>query len=267
MWEIFWRSIKERAIPLSIYCLSGILLIWMYVSFFPSIQKQAADFEKVFAHYPQAMLEAFDIEPKSLTTIEGFLGGEQFSFVWPLMLILLMVGYAGSALAQEIEKGTMETLLSLPISRLKVFLARYLAGVVLLFLFVALTVLLAIPLISVYHFEFQPLGFYMIFILGFLFGLAIYSLAIFFSSIFSDKGKVNFAMGALLVLMYVLKLIAALKEGLSSLQYFSFFYYFDHNKTLLYHKIDPLAYLVFLGTAALSTLLALIWFAKRDMVD
>jgi len=265
MWQIFWRSIKERAISLFIFCLSGILLVWMYLSFFPSIQKQAADFEKVFAHYPQAMLEAFDIEPKSLTTIEGFLGGEQFSFVWPLMLILLMVGYAGSALAQEIEKGTMETLLSLPVSRLKVFLARYLAGVVLLFLFVALTVLLAIPLISVYHFEFQPLGFYLIFILGFLLGLAIYSVAIFFSSIFSDKGKVNFAMGALLVLMYVLKLIAALKEELSSLKYLSFFCYFDHNKTLLYHQLDPLALWVFFGVALIFTLLAMLRFVKRDI--
>jgi len=265
MWQIFWRSIKERAIPLSIYCLSGILLVWMYLSFFPSIQKQATDFEKVFAHYPQAMLEAFDIEPKSLTTIEGFLGGEQFSFVWPLMLILLMVGYAGSALAQEIEKGTMETLLSLPVSRLKVFLARYLAGVVFLLLFVTLTILLAVPLISVYHFEFQPLGFYLIFILGFLFGLAIYSVAIFFSSIFSDKGKVNFAMGALLVLMYVFKLIAALKEELSSLKYLSFFYYFDHNKTLLYHQLDPLALWVFFGVALIFTLLAMLWFVKRDI--
>ena len=265
MWQIFLRTLKDRRTLLIIYCVASIALLWMYIGLFPSIKEQSANLEALVKSYPEALLKAFNFDIHSLTTIEGFLSGEQFSFVWPLMVIFMMVGYAGSSIAGEIERGTIEILLAQPISRLKLFFGRYFAGLVMLVLFVILSILPAMPIIFAYNLTFKTENFMTMSILGFLFGLAIYSLAMMLTNIFSDRGKVFFVSGGFLVLMYVLNIVSTLKENLSDLKYFSFFYYFNQSKALVYNQIDHWAYLVFIGTAVALTVLGAIWFMRRDI--
>lgn len=265
MWAVFWRIIKDRKIILLVYCLANIGLIWLYIGLFPSIKEQSVNLEQLVKSYPETLLKAFNFDINSFTTIEGFLAGEQFSFVWPIMLIFMLVGFSGSAIAGEIEKGTVEVLLSQPISRVKLFFGRYFAGLMMLALFVILSIFPALPIISAYDISYKLDHFLTLAILCFLFGWAILSIGMMFSSIFSDKGKVFFMTGGLLVVMYVLNIVAVLKDNLANLKYLSFFYYFNHSAALIYDKIDNLAYWVFLGTALVCTLIGAIWFSKRDI--
>ncbi|TSC92345.1 MAG: hypothetical protein CEN92_13, partial [Candidatus Berkelbacteria bacterium Licking1014_96] len=69
----------------------------------------------------------------------------------------------------------------------------------------------------------------------------------------------------ILILMYVLKIISSLKENLKDLQYSSFFYYFDANKSLIDNKIDNWSYLIFGGVIIVFTIIAVLWFRKRDI--
>ena len=265
MLAIFWRTFKDRRISLLIYSLAAIGLILVYVSIYPSIKAQSASFETLLKTYPEGFLKAFNVDLATYTTIEGYLSAEQFSFVYPLMVIFILVGYAGAAIAGEIEKGTIETLLSAPVSRLKIFLGKYFSGLLILAVFTALSTFSIAPILSAYRISYHIESFALIALLSFMFGLSIFSLSIFFSTIFSDKGKVYFLSGGILVLMYVLNIIAALKDNLSDLKYFSFFYYFNPNKALIYQQIDHLAYWVFLGTAFVFAIMAAVWFSKRDI--
>ena len=100
----------------------------------------------------------------------------------------------------------------------------------------------------------------------FLFGLSILSVSFLASSIFSDKGKPNFIVTGVLILMYVLKILASLKVSLDKLKFFSFFYYYDPASTLgqsaaLAHNM----FWVFVGTSIISTLIAVWWFNRRDI--
>lgn len=265
MWAVFWRAIKDRRIILLVYCLASIGLMLLYIGLFPSIKEQSASLEQLVKSYPEALLKAFNFDINSFTTIEGFLAGEQFSFVWPIMLMFMLIGYAGSALASEIERGTIEVILAQPISRTKLFFGRYFAGLLMLFLFVILSIFPALPIISAYDISYKFDNFLTLAILCFLFGWALLSIGMMFSSIFSDKGKVFFITGGLLVVMYVLNIVAVLKDNLSDLKYLSFFYYFNHSAALIYDKIDNLAYWVFVGVALVCTLIGAIWFSKRDI--
>jgi len=121
MFSIFWRTIKDRKLSLLVYCITALLFIWMYIALFPSISKSFGQLESYINTFPKGFLDAFGLDAKTFTTFEGYIGSEQFTFVWPIMIIAMMISFAGGAIAGEIEKGTIEILLSEPISRLKIF--------------------------------------------------------------------------------------------------------------------------------------------------
>jgi len=262
MWAVFKSAIKDHRILLLVYSLSAVLLLWMYIALFPQFSTVKTDF---IQSMPQGLLKAFNFDPNSFITIQGFLATEQFSLVWPMLMIALTLGYAGFALAGEIEKGTIEFLLSKPISRVKLFLSRYLAGLIMLIVFTAISILAAIPFCKAYDISFTASHFYTMTILCLMFASAVYSLAMMFSSIFSDKGKVFFATATILIAMYVINIVSSLRDSLSNLKYFSFFYYYSPPKALQYNQIDHWSYLVFLGIFVASTLIGLLIFIRRDI--
>ena len=65
--------------------------------------------------------------------------------------------------------------------------------------------------------------------------------------------------------MYVLNIIAAIRESLADLKYASFFYYFNPSLALIYNKIDDYSYVVFLSVIVVFTILGAIIFSKRDI--
>lgn len=265
MLTIFFRTLKDRRLVSIIYCLLSVGLLWMYIALFPSFKEQSASMEELLKSYPESLMKAFNFDIKSFTTLEGYLSTEQYSLMWPLLVILATVGFAGSALAGEIEKGTIEVLLSQPVSRIKLYFGRYFAGLAILIIFVVISIFSAIPLARIYDIDFSAQGFSVFALLAFIFSWAIYSISMFCSAVFSDKGKVFFISGGLIVLMYVLNIVSALKENLSDLKYGSFFYYFNPTKALFNNEINNWAYLVFIGIALVFTILGAIWFSKRDI--
>lgn len=265
MLTIFWRIIKDRRISLIVYCLAGIGLLWMYIALFPSIQTQAASFNELLKNYPQALMKAFGLEELNLSRVENYLAMEQFSIIWPMMVIFLVVSLAGAAIAGEIEKGTAEIMLSKPVSRLKIFFGKYLAGVFTIIVFTICSIFAAIPLAKLYNIDFVFKNYVTLSIVSFFFSLAIFSLAMFFSAIFSEKSKAYMTTGGILIVMYVLNIIAALKDNLKSLKYLSFFYYYDPDQALIKNIINETGVLVFVIIAVVCAIVAAIWFKKRDI--
>jgi ABC-2 type transport system permease protein len=264
MWAIFWRIIKDRRTMLLIYCLLAIAILWMYIALFPSFKDQSANLEQLIKNYPESFMKAFNFDIKSFTTVEGYLATEQFSLMWPILVILLTLGFAGAAYAGEIEKGTIEILLSQPVSRIKIFLSRYLAGLSMLIIFVLVSIYATMPLSRIYDISFNAGSFNKMVLLSFMFGLAIFSLGMMFSAFLSDKGKVFFLTAGILILMYVANIVSSLKESLSNIKYASFFYYFNPSKALVHNQIDHWSYLVFFGVSIIAVIIGAIYFSKRD---
>lgn len=265
MWTIFWRIIKDRKISLVVYCLSGILLLWMYIALFPSIQTQAASFNELMKNYPEALMKAFGLEEISFTNVENFLAMEQFSIIWPIIVIFLVISLAGAAIAGEVEKGTAEIILSKPVSRLKIFFGKYLAGVFTILVFIICSIFAAAPLAELHNIDYVFKNYVTLAIVSFFFGLAIFSLAMLFSAIFSEKSKAYMTTGGILIVMYVLNIVASLKDSLKDLKYLSFFYYYDPDQALIKNIINETGVLVFVITAVVCTIVAAIWFKKRDI--
>lgn len=266
MWSLFIRTLKDKKMITFVYILSAVALLWMYVSFFPSFKDQTASIDSLMKSFPESLMKAFNVDVNSFGTIEGFISSEQFSFVWPILMIFMTVSMAASFLAGEIEKGTSEILLSLPQPRWKIFISRYLVGFSILIVFTFLSIYAIIPLANAYDISVKNANISTMALLSFCFSISVYSLSMFFSALFSDKGKVFFLSGAVLVGMYVLNIISALKTNLVDLKYYSFFYYFNPAKALIYNSVDHWAYIVFISFSLLFILLGLLVFTKRDAI-
>jgi len=265
MFTIFWRTIKDRKISLIIYCLAAVLFLWMYVAMFPSIQGQSEAFTKAYESFPEAFYEAFGIEELNISTIENFLAIEHFSMIWPIMAIIMLMAIGGTGIAGEIERGTAEILLSRPVSRLKLFFARYSVGLFSLLVFTIVSIFAIVPLAELHNVDYILENFVSVAIISFLFGWAVLSVAMLFSVFFSERSRVYMVSGGILLVMYVLSIVAALRENLNNLRYLSFFHYYNYNDALIRHTIDSTDVFVFIGVIVVCTVIAAIWFKKRDI--
>lgn len=265
MLNIALRALKDKKIFLVSFVLGGVGMAWMYAALFPTIGKMSESYSEILKSFPEAFLEAFGISETGFAGFESYMSTEHFSFVWPILIIILIISFAGSSLSREIEKGTMEILLSLPISRLKIFFGKYLAGLSGLVIFTLFSVLSIIPLAQAYHIEYAAGRYFTMSLLGFLFGMAVFSISMLISAIFSDRSKVSIIMGGSLLGMYVIKIISILNDKLDMLKYLSFFYYYDAPKALAKNSISPETFIVFISVSIITTALAAYWFSRRDV--
>lgn len=261
------RTIKDRKWSILVYVLAGVLFVWMYVGMFPTFADKKEEFKQVLDAYPESMMETFGVKDATaiFNSIENFIATENYSFLWPIMLVALAVSLGGYSIAGEIERKTIETLLSEPISRLKLFWAKYFAGMALILFFIIVTVLSIIPLCELYNVEYNIESHFAMLILGVLFGWAIFSITTLFSALFNEKSKPYFFSVGILILMYALNIVANLKDNFSDLKYGSFFFYFDPEKALVDHTITWEALLVFGGIAIVTSFIAAIIFDRRNI--
>lgn len=266
MIRLIWETIKERKWPVVIYSISSVLLLLLYVALYPSLQSQSQQLAEVLKTLPENLLKALGSSPGQLSnfTLEALLGSKQFSMVWQLLAAILAISIAGNDLSSEIENGTIEFLLSQPISRLKLYFARFISGSVLLIIFSAVSTLLVMPLAVAFNVAYNAEIYYKLFLVASLFSLAVYAISYCLSAIFSTKGRV-FGVGAgLITVMYVAFLVSSLKDNLSSLKYISFFHYFSSD-ILFSGDIDKLGILIFVLTIVVSAGIGAIVFERRDI--
>jgi ABC-2 type transport system permease protein len=128
------------------------LYMAMILAVWPSLEGSDS-FAEVAEDYPEGLkalfggTEAFD----AITTPEGFLNSYVFSFMLPLLLVVMAIGIGAALLGEEDEDGLLDLLLSNPVSRRRVVLEKALviAGqVMVLTLVVVLIILVGGPAVG-----------------------------------------------------------------------------------------------------------------------
>lgn len=262
---IIKKEISDHKLSLAIYCIASILLILLYTALFPSLQEQSQNFSKLLDTYPAALKEAFGIQGNAFATLESFLSVELFSLMWPLLAILLVTARAGNALAGEVERNTIGTLLAQPMSRTQLFLSKYASGVVTIIMFVAASILSIFPLALLYGVSTHAKNILVTGLLCTVFGLAIYGVALALSALTNERGKVYGPVGGVLSLMYVLNIVSGIRPQLHDLKYASVFNYFDAQKTLTTGHLNLWSMLVFVSIAVISVVAGIAIYNKRDI--
>lgn len=265
MRAVFWKEFKSKRGSLIGFCVVVLGLMMLYIPLFPSIQAQAAKFGEILKSLG-SVYKAIGVDSVNFDTFEKYIAVELYSITWPILAVIFAASRAGTAVADEIDKGTMGTMLALPIWRPNLYLAKYLAGLLSLMLFVAVGVFGALPVAALFSIHYQSTNFITLAVGALLFTWSLYSFAMFLSAVFSEKGRVYLLVGVATLMMYVLNVVASLKDSLSRLKYFSIFHYFNASEILVRNQISNLSYMVFIGIIVLFTFAGIVWFTKRDVV-
>ncbi len=267
MIKVFYTTIRDRYGAVLIYCAAVVGIIFMYVGLYPALQSQSQQYAEIFKSFPESFLKAFGFESAQafFLSLESFMSAEQYSLTWPILGVILSMSFAANNIVHEIEKGTIEFILSLPLSRLKFYFGRYFAGLFLLAIFTALSVLPVIPIAKLYDVSCVWENYFKLSLGAFLFIGAIYSITTFFSAITNEKSKTYAFSAGIVITMYVLNILSSLKENLENLQYFSFFHYFSASKLLVDGEIDIHLVWVFSLTIVIFTVLGAIAYSRRDI--
>jgi ABC-2 type transport system permease protein len=103
-----------------------IAFITLELSVYPSIRDSAQELNKALAQMPAAARNLFGSQ--DLFSPVGYLNSRLFYLLMPLMLSILAIGLGSSLIAREESDGTIELLMSRPVSRAKLILAKIIAG-------------------------------------------------------------------------------------------------------------------------------------------
>ena len=130
--KILRRFIKDRRRSVMGWCLGISAYILLQNAFYPSFKDQA-DLTKLFEDLPESVKVLFGLsDAVPLTSPPGWLWGQVFSLL-PVLLIIFAVSLGARALVTSEEDGTLELLLSNPVTRERTASERYAAFVVLTF--------------------------------------------------------------------------------------------------------------------------------------
>lgn len=253
-WSIFWYGLTTM--------LYGVAM----VSFFPSVRDMGGKFKEILESYPSVLTKAFGMTINSFDTIEGFLSVEYFSFVWVIIIGILIFSLGESIVAGEIDKGTSEFSFSLPLKRQKIFFEKFLASC---FIFLIVTLLTLIGIIisaNVIGETVNIKGFFAFFAVASAMGFFLLSFAAFFSSLFSSKGRVLGLCGGFFIVSYMIHILAGMSDKVSDFYFLSFFKYYGSPEAILINgSVDVRNILIFLTSGVVFLILGLLLIEKRDL--
>jgi ABC-2 type transport system permease protein len=253
---------RGQARSVAVWGLSLGALSAITVASFPSLA-QGPQINNLIESYPPEMREMFGIrEGTDLSTIEGFLASQIFSFLVPLALAFFPILALSNAIAGAEERGTLDVLLGNPIARWQLVVGNAAATAlslleILLLLGLAtwlparlLDVDLSVATTAEAVFNLWPTCMF--------FG----ALAMAVSAVVHRRVLAVALPGAVLVAMYFANALGNLVEELEDLQPLTIFY---HYGSAIEDGIDWPSFAGVGAAALLLLLLAVVLFRRRDV--
>lgn len=237
-----------------------ILLLAVY----PSIRDNPA-MKVMLENYPEVLRSfvsfggAFDF-----TSAQGYLGAEMFSVMGPLLFIVAGVSAGARAIAGEEEAGTLDLLLSMPVSRTSVLLQKALAVLVELLLLAVVMVVVLWPASAMVGMD---IGFGYLAAAGLdlaLLGMVFAMLALLLGAATGRRALSAGVAGALAVLFYFINGLAPLVSVFSTVRPVSPFYQYAASDALHAGLSAPHA-LILVAIALVLVAVAPLALGRRDV--
>jgi beta-exotoxin I transport system permease protein len=128
--DVLARTVRDAGRGLVFWTAGIVLLVVVTVSIYPSIEGNT-DLTNAVEDYPEELTAFFGGE-LDFASGAGYLNGELYSLMVPLLLLVYGIGAGARAIAGEEEAGTLDLLLSHPLRRRRVLLEKLGAAVALL---------------------------------------------------------------------------------------------------------------------------------------
>jgi ABC-2 type transport system permease protein len=250
-----WKSI-------SLWSISMFLLSLLLVSIYESV---AVQLFQSLEDIPDELEVIWGTPlPVGGISSEEWLGLELFGFIYPLCLCIIGINLGAAAIGNEEASGTLELLLSSPISRRNILFQKTIAIYVQLFV-VAISVFLGICFGKLFFsFEVALSKVFFASFSGFLLGILISHISLLSQSC-SGKKAYGLAIGSISVgSFWTINAIASLIETLDSMKFLSAFYYYN-GAQVLNEGIEIKTIVAFSTCSTIMYIITDYIFGKRDL--
>ena len=122
-WQRRWSTIW--------WVIGIVAFIILQLAFYPTIRDQATELEKSFSELSDSAVALFSDTGDFFSPI-GYLSGQIFYLMLPLLLGALAIAAGSSLIGREEREGTLELLLARPISRSRLMLSKALVGLIII---------------------------------------------------------------------------------------------------------------------------------------
>lgn len=126
MFTVLRWELRQRRAAIFWWTLGSIILTVAILALYPSIRDQANQLNKVINALPQGVRELKTGGASSVNVADpiAFLNSQLFYATLPILWIILAITRGSSVLGREEQSGTLELLLSRPISRGRLLVAK-----------------------------------------------------------------------------------------------------------------------------------------------
>lgn len=142
MRTLLTKTLHDRRRGLVGWSVGIAALVALIALYWPSV-RDSPDLQAFTRDLPDAVRAL--VGDADFSTAHGYLHAELFSFMVPLLFLIVAIGMGARAVAAEEERGTIDVLMALPISRHRMLLEKVAAGALVL---VALGAVLALALLA-----------------------------------------------------------------------------------------------------------------------
>jgi len=123
--SVFLKTLRDLRRGFAWWSVGLVGMSAMMVSVYPTVRGNAA-LNKLVEDYPAALKGFFGFGGElDYTSAAGYLGMELFSLMVPLLLLIAAIAAGSGAVAGEEDRGTLDLLLSLPVSRPRLALEKF----------------------------------------------------------------------------------------------------------------------------------------------
>ncbi|MFC1923892.1 ABC transporter permease subunit [Chloroflexota bacterium] len=268
-------------LPLFIFtlksCRGGIIawsfFLFLYALLMVYVFNQFNDIADTLDEYVDKMgsfIEIFAGEVGSILNPDGTLSlgkymSLEFLSLWPVLMCVYAIFNAGGITAREVERGTMDMLLSQPLRRWRVVISKFMVfPLALAVITVACIIGMLIGMAVIGNFS-DLGGICLAFVPALLITLAVASYSLLFSCVFLDPRKVMLAAGSLTGLFYVLHILSRTVGPLKWMGNLSIFYYYEPAQIASELSINWLGISIYLAIIIVCSTAAIYVFQRRDI--
>lgn len=261
--NIFARTLRDNGWTIFWYAVGLVAISFYLMYFFPYISRQQ-EILKLLDNMP-AFIKNLVGDTVKLGTPEGFFHIQPFSVFAPFIFLIFSISKGAEAIAGENEKGTLDLLLSSPISRRRVTAEKF-GAIAAASLFLSVVFWGGMTLASlVFSIAISPLRLGEAILSCFMFSAAFTALTMTLGSLtLKKKMSIGIVSGYALA-AYLVNAYAPMVTLLKPYRPFSLFYYYNGASPVIY-GLDIGHFLVLLGITILFFVLAALLFENRDLI-
>ncbi len=216
---------------------------------------------------PENMQAMFGEQFISMMTVEG---SAAFGLNHPMVLVILSIGaitIPSRHIAGEAETGTLELVLSFPVTRFKFLLNLWISAVVFLFLIIFCATFSSLLSMKLFH-QLSPDLFVKMISIGcnlWLLFVFVMSLSLLLSSFGKEGNKTAIRVAGITLIFYILHFLSSIWSGIRFIKPFNFFNYYQPEDLIVGSRSFSLHAVVLLSMILICLLISMYQFNRRDI--